>query len=186
MSSKIIKAVLISLFSLSLVTTANAGLIVGDLYADAHNQQWEYVGSYDLADGMDYNDGATPLNAIEAAELNFGQLDNGQSYALSSNKVDSYNNIENFIVNHNAWYDAFDFNIGIHEANELIQANNSGDATYDSVGDVSAFIYDRAWHGENINHVFKSVAAPVTIPEPSILFVFLLSLLVLMIPRLSK
>lgn len=177
MSSKILYVVLFSVFSLFIAEKGNAGLIVGDFYSDNNGIQWQYVGSFDLAMGPDLYDlntpTPTPYNGIEAAVLNFGVLSEGVEYALSSNNVNSYiNNISNFVVNHKAWYDSYDFNMGLHQANESLVANNTGGLGYDGVGDVSAFIWDRAYQGDNINHVFKSIA----VPEPSTLVIFLFAL----------
>lgn len=171
-----------AIFSICVTSTANAGLIVGDLYADDNGIQWQYVGNFDLADGDGFFVGATPYNGIDAAILNFGALSAGESYALSSNKMADYSDINNFIVNYQAWYDAFDFRIGIHEAGESVQANNAGGVNYDQVGDISAYILDRAFLGDNINHVFKSVA----VPEPSSLAIFAIALIGLSIGRFKK
>lgn len=174
MNSKIISVVLFCLFSLCLLNKANAGLIVGDIYSDSFDIQWEYVGSFDLTSGPDVFlvDDITPYNGIEAAILNFGALSGGNEYALSSNKVADYINIEDFIVNHNAWYDAFDGAIGTHQKSESVTAN-SGGAFYNEIGDISAFIKDRALLGEKINHVFKSV----NVPEPSTFVMFIVALI---------
>lgn len=175
MNFKIINVVLFCLFSLCFLNKANAGLIVGDIYLDSFDIQWEYVGSFDLASGPDVFvvNNITPYNGIEAAVLNFGALSGGNEYALSSNKVADYINIENFIVNHKAWYDAFGgVTTNIKEKSESIIAN-SGGVFYDEIGDISAFIWDRAVPGEYINHVFKSV----NVPEPSTFTIFILALI---------
>tara|TARA_R110000787_G_scaffold149664_2_gene263626 strand:- start:110 stop:664 length:555 start_codon:yes stop_codon:yes gene_type:complete len=184
MSSKIINIVAVCLLSLFVADRANAGLIVGDIYSDRAGIQWQYVGSFDLAAGPDRftNDNITPYNAIAAAELNFGALSAGDFYALSSKLEASYADIANFIVNHKAWYDAFDEQTGVHEAGESVSANNQGDSSYDAIGDISAFIWDRAVPEENINHVFKSVS----VPEPSTLAIFSLALVGLVARRYKK
>lgn len=185
MSSKILYVILFSVFSLFIAEKVNAGLIVGDFYSDNDGIQWQYVGSFDLAMGPDLyvpnTPTPTPYNGIEAAVLNFGVLAEGVEYALSSNNVNSYtNDISSFIVNHKAWYDSYD--LDIHQANESLIANNSGGLGYDGVGDVSAFILDRAFEGDNINHVFKSIA----VPEPSTLAIFLLALSALTFRRIKN
>tara|TARA_R110000737_G_scaffold299251_1_gene306087 strand:- start:666 stop:1223 length:558 start_codon:yes stop_codon:yes gene_type:complete len=184
MSSKIINVVAVCLLSFFVADRASAGLIVGDLYSDRAGVQWEYVGSFDLAAGPDrfIVDNITPYNAITAAELNFGTLLAGDFYAISSKLEASYADIANFIVNHKAWYDAFDEQLGIHEAGESVRANNQGDSTYDAIGDISAFIWDRAVPEENMNHVFKSVA----VPEPSTLAIFSFALMGLVARRFIK
>lgn len=175
MSSKILNIVLFCLLSLSFANKANAGLIVGDLYADETGTQWAYVGSFDLAAGPHWF-GATPYNGIEAATLIFG-TPVGYKYAVSSFlEADIMSNVHGFGVNHKAWYDSFDLSTGIHEnsGSESAIANNAGTATYDANGDISAYVSDRAWLGEHINHVFRSITS---VPEPSTLAVFALALL---------
>ncbi|MGB1263590.1 MAG: PEP-CTERM sorting domain-containing protein [Cognaticolwellia sp.] len=188
MSSRIINAVLIFLLTFVITNKANAGLIVGDLYSDDNGIQWIYVGSFDLADGPDrfLTNDIMPYNGIDAAKLNFGALLDDEFYALSSNDVSDYANIADFIVNHNAWYDAFDEATGIHEAGESVLANNDGTVAYDAIGDISAFIWDRARPGENMNHVFKSISSSVAVPEPSTLAIFSLALMGLLARRLQK
>lgn len=183
MSSKIINIVVVCLLSLFVADRANAGLIIGDLYSDKAGIQWKYIGYFDLTDGPDVFvvDDITPYNAIEAAELKFGALLAGDYYALSSNDEADYLDIANFIVNHKAWYDAFDESIGIHETGESVLANNQGDSSYDAIGDISAFIWDRGVAGENINHVFKSIA----VPEPSTIAIFSLALMGLIARRIK-
>ncbi|XQW84337.1 PEP-CTERM sorting domain-containing protein [Thalassotalea piscium] len=181
MSSKIFNVILFCFTSFFVTANANAGLIVGDYYADELGVQWEYVGSFDLADG-EYYKNATPVNGLEAAVLNFGLLSPSEQYALSSNKVTDFINIDDYIVNHKALYDAFDWMVGIHEASESAVANNAGGATYDAIDDISAFVRDRAASGENINHVFKGV----NVPEPATLALFLLVLIPLTARRFNK
>jgi len=181
MSSKIINVVVFCLFAFFVSDKANAGLIVGNLYSDGA-AQWEYVGSFDLANGPAWN-GSTPYNGIEAATLNFGALSFNEVYALSSNKIANYNDINNFIVNHMAWYDSFAGRFGISEWTEAAVANQAGTSTYDAINDISAFVQDRADLGENINHVFKSVTTSV--PEPSTLAIFALALIGLTTRRLK-
>ena len=187
MSSKILNVILFCLLSLFIAEKGNAGLIVDDFYSDNKGIQWQYIGSFDLAMGPKLYGSTTPTpvpyNGIEAAVLNFGPLLAGEEYALSSNNVASYaNNIGSFIVNHKAWYDSYDFTMGLHEANESLLANNAGGLAYDEIGDIPAFIKDRALLGDNINHVFKTVA----VPEPSSFTILLLALAALTIRRLKS
>ncbi|MBA6250776.1 PEP-CTERM sorting domain-containing protein [Colwellia sp. MB3u-55] len=183
MSSKIINIVVVCVLSLFVADRANAGLIIGNHYSDNAGIQWEYVGYFDLADGPDFFvvDNITPYNAIEVAEFKFGALLAGGDYAVSSNDQATYLNIANFIVNHKAWYDAFDKNVGIHITGESVLANYQGDSSYDAIGDISAFIWDRAMVGENINHVFKSIA----VPEPSTIVIFSLAFMGLIVRRIK-
>lgn len=184
MSSKVLNTVLTCLFMICLMASqANATLIVGSTYEDEVGVQWEYLGSFDLASGPHW-DGATPFNGLEAAEFIFGSSVSYQ-YALSSFlSADIENNVHGFGVNHMAWYDSYDLTTGLHEASESVVANVSGTSTYDANGDVSAYINDRAWAGENINHVFKSITTSV--PEPSTLAIFALALVGLASRRLKR
>jgi len=183
MSSKILNVVLgLTLVIVSSVNSANAGLIVGNNYADSDGMLWSFVGSYDLTDVSLLNDSNPPaaLNGLEAAELIYGTLSSG-SYALSAGElgaellglpVDSIDLIAGntgFYVNHDAWYDAFqgDFDI---RAEDVVA--DIGAAGYGEIGDVSALVNDRAVSGFNINYVFQSV----TVPEPSTLFILSLGL----------
>ncbi|MGV2871627.1 PEP-CTERM sorting domain-containing protein [Colwellia sp. E150_009] len=183
MSSKILNAVLFCLLSLCLMGKANATLIVGTIYEDQAGVEWEYVGSFDLAAGPHW-DGATPYNGLEAAEFIFGSPIAYQ-YALSSFlSVDIETNVHGFGVNHMAWYDSYNLTTGVHEASESAVANVSGASTYDADGDISAYINDRAWSGENISHVFKSVTTSV--PEPSTLAIFAIALVGLASRRIKR
>jgi hypothetical protein len=189
MSSKIIKLLLITLFSISMTNIAKANLIVGDLYADESGVQWQYVGSYDLTDGPDifFNNNITPYNGIDAAILNFGALSGIQEYALSSNVVADYSDINDFIVNFEAWYDTFDggnlaIPVGISSMSQSAVANKFGDEFYGTIGDISAFVYDRAFQGDYINHVFKSVA----VPEPSSIAIFGLAIIAFSVRRFKN
>lgn len=189
MNYKFLKALLgVILFaSLFSVKTANATLIVGDVYTDTSGETWQYVGYYDLILGPDLSSNPTPLNGIEAAEQIFGLLPADQSYAIST--IDTG-------VNHMAFYDGYQAAIsGFLQLAEDAQANNAGGAGYDAIGDISAYIHDRGLtdqeaddinfvnalfgmplvdsdEGRFLNHVFVSV----TVPEPSSLAIFLLAL----------
>jgi hypothetical protein len=175
-------ALFVLLTNIFVLETANAGLIVGSLYSDG-TTQWEYVGSFDVADGP-YHRNATPYNGIAAAILIFGELPSNSTYALSSKKIENYEDLSQFIVNHMAWYDTHNFITGISEFSEYAIANNAGTNFYDATHDISAFINDRAVAGEYINHVFKSAATSV--PEPSTIAILASILIGLSAFRLKK
>ena len=179
MTIKMLKAA-VAVLILSVGGFANAGLIEGDLYSDHSGIQWEYVGSFDLVNGPDWN-GSTPYNGIDAAILNFGTLSVGQ-FALSSNKMADYIDIADFEVNHMAWYDSYAGRSGIFEFSESVVANAAGGSTFDAVGDISAFVSDSGNVGENYNHVFKSAS----VPEPSTLAIFALGIIGLASRRFKK
>lgn len=190
MSSKIIKSLVLCLFSFCFAIKANASLIVGDLYSDAAGAQWEYFGSFDLKDGPDVMSGAqaNTYNGIEAALFHFNTL-SGSEIALSTNKESDYTDISNFIVNHHAFYDTFDGGalgiFGISEQLEDIITDVNGNNSYDAQGDISAYVWDRAAFGEEfLNHVFKR--ANTSVPEPSTLVIFSLALISLASRRFKK
>lgn len=185
MSSKILNVVLgLTLFiSINIANTVNATLIVGDLYADANDIMWEYVGAYDLSDVNSLNDVLPPkaLNGLEAAELIFGELNSG-SYALSAAELlqpDLIFGSPSYYVTHEAWYDAFQGFVSVLD--EDIVANQAGGEGYDAFLDVSALVNDRAVPTFHVNHVFKSATA--SIPEPTTLSVLMLGLLGLMVRK---
>ena len=194
MSSKIINVVLVCLFTLCVAGKANAGLIVGDLYADDAGVQWEYVGSYDLVPSeIEYklptdveivngaNTEIANFNGIEAATHTFGALTGDQEYAISTNDIAIYDlfdflDISEYTVNHEAWYDIYGgtvngVNVGVVSKDESYVEPND---FYNVDGAFSAYIGDRAIAGANINYVFKSVTTSV--PEPSTLAIFALAL----------
>ena len=170
---------------------ANAALIVGDLYEDEETAglYWEYVGSFDLTHGADRLAGEVgkTLNGIDAALLNFNTL-SANEIALSSNIESAYADIADFMVNHFAWYDTY-YNMvlpgqnGVTAYREDITADINGNDVYDADGDVSAFVWDRAEPGANINHVFK--LATTQVPEPSTMAIFCLAFIVLVSRRVK-
>ncbi len=210
MNSKILKSLLVAIFSLSLISTANAGLIEGQLYSDADGVQWEYVGYFDLYDGPklidNYTDGPdgeydgsiSLYNGIDAAHFAYSQnLFYGGSFSVNDtialSAYSAYNVpdvsdsdffllTQGYTVNKLAWYDSFD-SVGLKELSQDLEANVGGDATkYDFNGDVSAFIKDRVTKsGRNLNYVFKSVS--VNVPEPSTLAIFSIALVGLSLRR---
>jgi len=199
MSSKILNAVLFCLLSLCFMGKANATLIVGDQYEDSVQSglYWEYVGSYNLADQIDSS--AKTYNGIEAALLFFPGL-SADDIALSTNNESS----SVFLVNHQAFYDTFNGGsigvTGVVEALEDIAPTDAnGNSYYDSIGDISANVYDRFNSTEDferaktlygielpvyITHVFKSVTTSV--PEPSTLAIFALALVGLASRRIKR
>lgn len=144
--------------------SANATLIVGDIYQDSGGLNWEYIGDYNVGDGPDW---PAPLNysAIDAAELVFGSLAAGSSYAIST--------LDDF-VDHMAWYDGFGdgthlplyntYGGGVALAEDFFV--DVGAVGYNTGGDYSAYVgSDRAEVGGGaFNHVFVSAAQ---VPEPA-------------------
>tara|TARA_R110001592_G_scaffold280057_2_gene547429 strand:- start:1108 stop:1686 length:579 start_codon:yes stop_codon:yes gene_type:complete len=192
MSSKIINIVVVCMLSLFVADRANAGLIIGDLYSDDTGIQWEYVNSFDLSLGERYKQNniiqnVETFNGLEAAVKLYGPLAGGAIYALSSNDFDEYsyfNNTINGFVNHKAWYDSFGQNGSVRARAENITTDNAGAAGYNTVGDYSAYIKDRAQAGDFMNHVFKSVTTSV--PEPSTIAIFSLALIGLVSRRFKN
>jgi hypothetical protein len=192
MSSKIINIVVVCVLSLFVVERANAGLIRGQLYSDNAGIQWEYVNSFDLSLGERYKQNniiqnVETFNGLEAAVILYGRLAGGAIYALSSNNFDEYSFFNNTIdgfVNHNAWYDSFGQNGAIRSRAENITTDNAGAAGYNTVGDYSAYIKDRAQAGHFMNHVFKSVT--ISVPEPSTIAIFSLALIGLVSRRFNN
>lgn len=204
MSSKILNIVLFCFLSLSIANKANAGLlVVGDLYEDSLQSglYWEYVGSFDLTDVSVQVGTPSSLNGIQAALLHFSGL-TANEIALSTNIESDYANIEDFLVNHQAFYDTYNGGAlgvsGIVEKVEnILPTDFNGNTFYDSLGDLSANVHDRASSIDEIdflkvlgitnlpplyvNHVFKSVS----VPEPSTLAIFTLAIIGLMSRRLK-
>ncbi|WP_299072355.1 PEP-CTERM sorting domain-containing protein [uncultured Paraglaciecola sp.] len=187
MNSKFLKCIFAVVFSISLVSQANATLIVKD---DA-GIDWAYLGSYNLADGPKWFDAdgscklpganrrtcggdfANPVNGIEAAGLIFA-LETNEIFAMSTSLA---------LVNHMAFYDEYKGNIAV-EMGEAISADADGDGFYNSFGDASAYINDRAG-SDVVNYVFKRAVA-VDVPEPSALAIFALALCVVTTRRLKR
>ena len=187
MSSRIINIVVVCFLSLGIMAKANAGLIVGQLYSDSDGINWEYVGSFDLADGPEHATKPITYNGFEAADIFFGNAIGGSQVALSSNDFDDYiwfnNTIEGF-VNHMANYDSFGNNGQLVELAGDVSTDNAGGVGYDAVGDISAFVNDRASQDFYMNHVFKSVTTSVS--EPSTVAIFSLALFGLLARRLKN
>jgi hypothetical protein len=139
---------------------------VGNFYTDSNGLNWEYIGDYNVGDGPDWPTNPPLYSAIDAAEIVFGALGTGQSYAIST--------LDNF-VDHMAWYDGYGsgfhlptYNIyggGVPLAeNYFLDVGSPG---YNSAGDYSAYVgRDRAESGGGaFNHVFVSAQ----VPEPATL-----------------
>ncbi len=146
-----------------------AALIVGSTYFDSDSVAWEYVGSFDVADGPAWSDGGQTYNGLEAAELIFGPLGSGQEYALSTSDT---------FVDHLAWYDGygqldhlnFPGQVGLAEDINEDPGNDGYNFEFFG-GDWSAYISDHlSAPSDSINHVFvRDVAA---VPEPASLLTF--------------
>lgn len=144
---------------------SHAALVVGNTYQDASNQNWTYLGSYNVGSGPAWPSGPANYSAIGAAALLFGPLGAGNSYAIST--ADSS-------VNHQAWYDGYGdgshlplynaYGSGLALAEDFFA--DVGAAGYNAFGDFSAYVgSDRAaFGGGAFNFVFASVAQ---VPEPS-------------------
>lgn len=184
MSGKFLKIIFVALFSIGLVGQANAALI----FQDSAGVDWTFVGSYNLADGPNWDDAdgscdiagadqstcwgdnAKPLNGIEAAELLF---------ALAANEIFAISTINTW-VDHLAYYDEYQGNVAVAKG-ESIVADSDSNGSYDTFGDASAYIHDRAG-SDIINYVFKRT---IDVPEPSALAVFALALCVFGARRLK-
>jgi hypothetical protein len=189
MSSKFLKVIFAVVMSIGLIGQANAILISGDSLQDANGVDWTYLGSFNLADGPDwddadgscylpgadqttcYGDFANPLNGIEAAALFF---------TLGPNEVFATSTVLTS-VDHQAFYDEY---AGALETvkSESFKADVDSDGLYNTVGDASAFIKDRAGN-EIKNYVFKRT---LDVPAPSTLSIFAFALLGLGVRRLKR
>ena len=146
--------------------SANAALIVGSFYQDSDGLNWEYIGDYNVGDGPAWTTAPLNYSAIDAAELVFGSLAAGSSYAIST--------LDDF-VDHMAWYDGYgdgthlplynSYGGGVALAEDFFV--DIGAVGYTTGGDYSAYVgSDRAYLGGGaFNHVFVSAVAQV--PEPA-------------------
>lgn len=180
MSSKFLKVIFAVVMSIGLIGQANAILISGDSLQDANGVDWTYLGSFNLADGPDwddadgscylpgadqttcYGDFANPLNGIEAAALFF---------TLGPNEVFATSTVLTS-VDHLARYDEYASGVAVRKS-ESFKADVDSDGLYNTDGDASAFIKDRAGN-EVKNYVFKRT---IDVPEPSTFAIFALALL---------
>jgi hypothetical protein len=200
MRNKFFKLILVAFLSSGLLGKANAAFIEGEIYKNDVGVEWRYVGSFDLADGIYWNDAnndgfegdrVTPLNGLDAAASIFGPGDFAITSFASGTSEATFNGISpgDNVVNHLAWYDGNITNIS--QLDEGILADTDNNGTYDTnltpgdptAGDVSAFVFDRgqsyatanpqnARYTYNINYVFEAVE----VPEPSMLGLFSLVL----------
>lgn len=189
MSSKFLKVIFAVAMSIGMFGQANATLVVGDTLQDSDGINWSYVGLYNLADGPDWDDAdgscyligadmstcwgdyANPLNGLEAAAMLF---------ALGANEVFATSTVLTS-VDHLAYYDEFGGSVAIAKG-ESIVADVNGDGLYQSSGDSSAYINDRAG-SDVINYVFKRI---IDVPEPASFTIFALALLGLGVRRLKR
>ena len=189
MSSKFLKVIFAVVMSIGLIGQANAILIVGDSLQDANGVDWTYLGSFNLADGPDWDDAdgscyllgadlstcwgdyANPLNGIEAAGLLF---------AIGANEIFATSTVLSS-VDHLARYDEYAGGVAVTKS-ESFKADFDSDGLYNTDGDASAFIKDRAANDVK-NYVFKR---SIDVPEPSTFVIFAFALLGLGVRRLKR
>jgi hypothetical protein len=160
---KLLNKFALAISTLTLAVSAQAALVVGNVYLDSSNVSWTYVGDYNVASGpLWYNTPAPPnYSALQAAGIVFG----AGTYAISTDDT---------FVNHLAWYDGFGngshlptynvFGGGVALAEDFFA--DVGSVGYTTVGDFSAYVGgDRAASGGGaFNHVF---VAANNVPEPA-------------------
>jgi hypothetical protein len=183
MSGRFLKVIFAAILSIGLIGQANAAVIsVGDIRLDADGVEWAYLGFYNLADGPNWNDAdgscdvngadqstcwgdyARPLNGIEAAGLRF---------LLGANEIFAISTVLTS-VDHLAFYDEFAGSVATKKV-ESFKADADNDNLYNTAGDASAFIKDRA-ASDIANHVFKRA---IDVPAPASLAIFAFGLLLL-------
>jgi hypothetical protein len=189
MSGRFFKVICAAVLSIGLVGQANAIFIVGDTLQDSAGVDWTYLGFYNLADGPNWDDAdgscdvngadqstcwgdyARPLNGIEAAELLF---------ILGANEVFAISTVLTS-VDHLAFYDEFAGSVATKKV-ESFKADADNDNLYNTAGDASAFIKDRA-ASDIANHVFKRA---IDVPAPASLAIFAFGLLLLGARKLKR
>lgn len=155
------RTTLIAMVLTALSFQISAAPIVGNTYLDGLGDSWVYIGSFKVTDGPNWYGGIPTYNGLEAAELVFGALLAGESYATSTDDA---------FVDHLAWYDGWGqtqhldnggTNVGLAE--DLITDPNANGYNFAGVGngEFSAYIRDHVTAAQNsVNYVFKSVAVP--------------------------
>ena len=212
--SNIVLALLV-IFSFGVMNNAKAGLIIGSIYSDGANVQWQYIGSFDLTGYIDPSGASiiapwwklSPAQYATANAQDYGALQNDNyyyahplngitaairffgagNYALSTT-VWSANST--YVINHKAYYDTVNGST-TDALSESLSADNNGDGMYKTLGDKSAFIQDRnAFAGIKVlggygAHI-NNVFKRVAVPEPSTLAIFALALIALSTRRLKR
>jgi hypothetical protein len=190
MKGRFFKVICAVVMSIGLFGQANASLIPGGIYQDVDGLEWEYVGSFDLADGPSFKDPVPfTYNGLAAAAFAiYADVNVPDTLALAA-YLDDFDvdtiSIGDNVVNHLAWYDSY-YGPDINDIERLAEgttAEGGGDAgKYDAIGDVSAYVKDRALPDFYTNYVFKAVE----VPGPSTLGIFALALLGLGVRKLKR
>lgn len=187
MKGRFFKVICVAVMSIGLFGQANAVLIVGEIYQDDAGLEWEYVGNFDLGAGPKF-DVAKPYSGLDAAKSIFGELD---KLALAAYDADFGFNaiiVGDNVVNHLAWYDSYWTGVQLDgPAIEMLDEGQTAEGggtidNYDAIGDVSAYVQDRATLGSYTNYVFKAVE----VPGPSTLIIFAIVLFCLCVRKLKR
>lgn len=160
------KTIAALMFGLLLAASSQGAPIVGSTYLDSDGASWTYVGSYNVGDASAPRWPTTQnYSAIDAAELFFGTLGAGSTYAIST--IDA-------LVNHRAWYDGYGDGTYLPTTNfygggQTLPENffaDVGATGYNTMGDYSAHVSgDRATLGGGaFNYVYVNANQ---VPEPA-------------------
>ena len=201
MSSKLlgIALTIFILFSATITSNANAGLIVGDIYLDTdlnNEQRWEYIDFFDLVGNLNpkgiyaesfVDGGGPPMNGLEAAVFFLGGIQSDYAIATFEYNIDEWDDTEfdlkeyDRIVNHEAWYDHY------QGAVLALSENAAVNVSYNTPGGKSAWTADRSSSAPGAliyrNYIFKKATE---VPEPSTLAIFALALIGLSARRLKS